>query len=60
MSDYSKISSESMKRLTEKVIKADLASRKRIMMNIKAASIISLFWVPVGVYVLNVIKYINN
>jgi len=55
MSDYSKIASESMKQLTEKVINADLASRKRKMMHLKSVSGAGVIWVPILAYSLWVI-----
>jgi hypothetical protein len=56
MSDYSKIASESMKQLTDKVIKADLASRKRKMIYFRSVSAAGLVWVPITVYACWVIK----
>jgi hypothetical protein len=50
MSDFSKVSSESMKMLTEKVIRSDMASRKRKMIHISATRAVSLVWAPVICY----------
>jgi hypothetical protein len=56
MSEYSKLASESMKNLTERVIKADLSQRKGRMLQAKAMSIVSLIYVPFGLY----FGYVNN
>jgi len=54
MSDHSKIASESMKQLTEKVMKADLASRKIRKINGLARRYPPMLWFPVLAYVLYV------
>ena len=54
MSDHSKIASESMKQLTEKILKADMASRKRKMMHFSSLRIVSLVWFPIVGYTLYV------
>ena len=56
MSDNSKIASESMKILTEKVLRADLGSRKRKMIHFKSITYASLVWVPCLIYGV----YVNN
>ena len=63
MSEHSKIASESMKQLTEKIVKADLASRKRKMMHFSSLRIVSLVWFPIVGYTFyvrdkNIIKLI--
>lgn len=55
MSDHSSLATESMKNLTERVIKADLASRKRKMIHFKALRNVGLIWIPFiayGIYVI--------
>jgi hypothetical protein len=57
MSDHSKLATESMKNLTERVLKADMASRKRKMIHFKALRNVSFIWVPFLVYGVYVIKF---
>lgn len=59
MSDtiYSK-PTESMKNLTEKVLKADLASRKNKMLSIRSTKFLQILWLPVAYYVVKVLKFI--
>ena len=52
-------SSQSMKNLTEKVLKADLASRKRKMITFKAGKVNLLLMIPFSYYDLKV-KYFFN
>lgn len=52
-------STESMKKLTEKVLKADLASRKKRMFSIKAAKLYPILLVPFAYYAVKV-KIIFN
>ena len=55
MSDHSSLATESMKNLTERVLKADLASRKRKMIHFKALRNVSFIWAPFllyGIYVI--------
>jgi hypothetical protein len=60
MSDHSKIASESMKHLTEKVMKADLASRKIRNMNGLARRYPPMLWIPIIAYVIYVkLKFFN-
>lgn len=47
-------SSQSMKNLSEKVLKADLASRKRKMISLKAGKFTQLLMVPFVYYALKV------
>jgi hypothetical protein len=56
MSDYSKVASDSMKQLTEKVIKADLASRKIRNLNMIARRYPVYLWIPVLAYIF----YVNR
>jgi hypothetical protein len=61
MSDTLKSSpSESMKQLTEKVLKADLASRKSKMLSVKAGKLHPFLVVPLTYYVVKVTKHYNN
>ncbi len=46
--------SQSMKNLTEKVLKADLASRKRKMISFKAGKLTQILMVPFVYYALKV------
>jgi len=50
-------SSQSMKNLTEKVLKADLASRKRKMYTSKAGKFIQLLTIPFAYYALKVYRF---
>jgi hypothetical protein len=47
-------SSQSMKTLTDKVLKADLASRKRKMLALKAGKFSQILMVPFAYYALKV------
>ena len=47
-------SSQSMKNLTDKVLKADLASRKKRMISIKAGKVSHLLMVPFVYYAMKV------
>ena len=60
MSDYSKVASDSMKQLTEKVIKADLASRKIRNLNMIARRYPLFLWLPVVAYIFYVIIFNTN
>ncbi len=50
-----KSSSQSMINLTDKVLKADLASRKRKMVSTKAAKLAQLLVLPFAYYAIKVI-----
>ncbi len=50
-------SSQSMKNLTEKVLKADLASRKKKMISLKAGKASILMLIPFTYYALKVKYY---
>lgn len=52
---FNNSSSQSMKNLTEKVLKADLASRKRKMISLKAGRFIQLLTIPFAYYALKVL-----
>jgi len=47
-------SSQSMKNLTDKVLKADLASKKKKMISIKSAKIAQLLFLPFAYYAVKV------
>jgi len=51
MSDYSKVATDSMQQLTDKVLKADLASRKIRNLNFSARRWPGYLWIPVLAYV---------
>jgi len=48
-------SSQSMKNLTEKILKADLASRKRKMISVKAIKFQQILMIPFVYYALKVL-----
>lgn len=52
-------SSQSMKNLTDKVLKADLASRKRKMIKMKAGKFQLILIFPFAYYALKVFKIFN-
>jgi hypothetical protein len=60
MTEYSKIASESMKQLTEQIIKADLASRKRRNISIQASKLGTLVWGPIILYVFYVRNFLKK
>jgi hypothetical protein len=60
MSDKSQIACESMKKLTEKVIRSDLAFRKRLYISSNANTFTKLIWIPITCYVLYVFYLYNN
>ena len=47
-------SSQSMKNLTDKVLKADLASRKKKMLSLKALKFSQVLMIPIAYYVVKV------
>lgn len=53
-------SSQSMKDLTEKVLKADLASRKKKMITLKVGKVTLLMMIPFAYYALKVKYYFYN
>ena len=52
-------SSQSMKNLTEKVLKADLTSRKRKMITMKAGKFHQILMIPFVYYALKVFLILN-
>lgn len=58
MSDYSKISSESMKQLTERVMNADMAQRKRKLIHAYAMKFRQMLIMPLAFYVIYVRRII--
>jgi hypothetical protein len=54
--EYSKLASNSMKHLTERVIKADLASRKTKVIHYRIAQFVGMLWIIPGLYGIMVYK----